>query len=324
MQPAYPAGMLVAVVPRPRGEILVRLGDVGVAGHFPDPLGMRHCEQTRHCGMVEPARSILNAIVAQRVEVAPGLIVLRVAPEGWELPEFEPGQYAVLALPGSAARCPGSDPEDNSVDPNKLIKRAYSIASSSHAHQYLEFYIALVGSGALTPRLMALSLGERVWLGRKITGMFTLDSVPSDRNVVLIATGTGLAPYVSMMRTVLTEQPERRFVVVHGARHSWDLGYQAEMYSFARLCPRFDYIPLISRPKEELIPWGGLVGHCQDVWTRCMIDDLWGFRPSPADTHFFLCGNPDMIVDLRTLLEADGFREHLHRSPGQVHMEKYW
>ena len=67
----------------------------------------------------------------------------------------------------------------------------------------MEFYVALVTSGALTPRLFALNIGDRLWLGTKITGMFTFDQVPEDQNVVMIATGTGLAPYMSMLTTHL-------------------------------------------------------------------------------------------------------------------------
>ena len=274
--------------------------------------------------MSDNTGSMLNAIVTQRIEVAPGLIVLRVAPDGWELPRFEPGQYGVLGLPFSSPRCLGSDPEDNTVDPNKLIKRAYSIASSSIAREYFEFYISLVESGALTPRLMAKNVGDRVWLGRKVTGLFTLESVPAECHVIMIATGTGLAPYVSMMRTRLAEQEQRRLVVVHGARHSWDLGYMSEMMTFQRFCPQFDYLPVISRPKEEPIEWQGLVGHCQDVWKNGLIDERLGFRPSPETTHIFLCGNPGMIRDTLEMLEADGFREHTRKSPGQMHTEKYW
>jgi len=266
----------------------------------------------------------LNAVVTQRVEVAPGLIVLRVAPDNWQLPAFEPGQYAVLALPGSAPRCADADLEESPGDPNKLIKRAYSIASSSKANEYLEFYISLVRSGSLTPRLMVLKLGSRVWLGPKITGLFTLKAVPPDSNVIMIATGTGLAPYVSMMRTVLADESPRRFAVVHGARHSWELGYEAEMIALQRLHPRFDYVPLISRPEEEHVPWHGLVGHCQDVWKRDVISQLWGVRPMPEDTHIFLCGNPAMISDMFMLLDSYGFREHSRKSPGHVHAEKYW
>lgn len=268
--------------------------------------------------------STLNAIVTQRSEVAPGLIVLRVAPDQWLLPRFEPGQYAVLGLPGAAPRCLDSEPDDKPAAAHKLIKRAYSIASSSQASEYLEFYIALVRSGSLTPRLFALNVGSRVWLGRKLTGRFTLETVPTHCGVIMFATGTGLAPYVSMMRTSLEQELQRRFIVVHGARHSWELGYAAEMISLQRICPRFHYVPLISRPDEEPIPWGGLVGYCQDVWEKNTLSDVLGVQPTPEDTHILLCGNPSMVEDMFGLLSADGFHEHTRKSPGQVHAEKYW
>ena len=179
----------------------------------------------------------LNAVLQRRVEVAPGLMVIRVVPDGWELPEFTPGQFAVLGLPPEAPRCELADPDEEEHKPGKLIRRAYSIASSSVAREYLELYITMVRSGALTPRLFALETGDRLWLGPKITGRFTLDEVPGDANLVLIATGTGLAPYMSMLRTMLPECGERRIAVLLGARHSWDLGYQAELVTMDRLSP---------------------------------------------------------------------------------------
>jgi ferredoxin--NADP+ reductase len=163
-----------------------------------------------------------------------------------------------------------------------------------------------------------------VWLGGKVTGVLTRDPVPPECNVIMIATGTGLAPYVSMMRTSLAEETKRRFVVVHGARHSWELGYSAEMLALQHLSPRFDYIPIISRPKEEPVPWQGFVGYCQDVWKDSILGDLLGRRPDPGDAHIFLCGNPSMIEEMAGLVAADGFVEHSRKSPGQVHMEKYW
>jgi ferredoxin--NADP+ reductase len=265
-----------------------------------------------------------NAVVTSRIEVAPDLITLQVSPRGWELPHFEPGQYAVLALPACAPRCFGSDGEADSDAPDKAIKRAYSIASSSVVDRHLEFYINLVRSGELTPRLWMLQTGSPIWLGRKITGMFTLDSVSSHVHVILFSTGTGLAPYMSMVRTFLAEQPHRRFTVVHGARHSWDLGYQAELITLHRMYPHFDYLPVVSRPQEERIPWSGLTGHCQDIWTGRKIDETWGFRPSPDNTHIFLCGNPAMIEHMVQLLAPEGFREHSKKLPGEVHLEKYW
>jgi ferredoxin--NADP+ reductase len=273
---------------------------------------------------VLPDSRPLNAIVTQRTDLAPGLMILRVAPDGWELPEFIPGQYTVLALPGAASRCEQADLEQPPPAPSKLIKRAYSIASSSRAKEYLEFYITLVHSGALTPRIFALGIGDRIWLGNKITGVFTLDAVPPENNLVLIATGTGLAPYISMVRSVLAEKSNRRFAIIHGARHSWDLGYQSELMSLASVCPHFTYLPIISRPQQEPIPWTGETGYCQDIWSRRVIEHHWGFTPTHENCHVFLCGNPDMIQETLELLAEERFREHTKKSPGQVHLEKYW
>lgn len=268
----------------------------------------------------------LNAIVTQRMDVAPGMVIIRVAPDDWELPKMIPGQFAVLGLPGSAPRCATTytEPEDPALDPNKLIRRAYSIASSPLETGYFEFYVALVTSGALTPRLFALQVGDRIWLGPKISGLFTLDSVPEDMHVAMIATGTGLAPYISMIRTYLEDPKPQRFAVLHGARHSWDLGYESELNILNRLSDRFTYLPMVSRPHLEPVPWTGHVGHVQKLWTDGALEKVWGFAPCPDDTHIFLCGNPQMIEGMQVLLEEQGFLEHKKKRPGQIHYEKYW
>lgn len=266
----------------------------------------------------------LNAVVTLRDEISPWLMILRVVADGWELPEFLPGQFAVIGLPGSAARCALSEPENPSPDPNKLIRRAYSIASSSLTRQYMEFYVALVTSGALTPRLFSLKIGDRIWLGQKITGMFTFDQIPADKNVVMIATGTGLAPYMSMLSTHLMCGGTRRFAVLHGARHSWDLGYRSQLMTLEHLCPNFTYIPTISRAQGEPAPWPGPVGYVQDLWRDGVIDRTWGFCPAPENTHVFLCGSPSMIDETVAMLGQEGFKEHTKKEPGEIHVERYW
>ncbi|MCJ7755346.1 MAG: hypothetical protein MUP13_12345, partial [Thermoanaerobaculales bacterium] len=196
----------------------------------------------------------LNAVVQQRNEVAPGLMVIRIAPEGWDLPVFTPGQFAVLGLPPEAPRCDLADPDEEEHKPGALIRRAYSIASSSVARENLELYITLVRSGALTPRLFALAPGDRLWLGPKITGRFTLDDAPDDADLVLVATGTGLAPYMSMLSTQLMCGASRRFAVLHGAYPSWDLGYRNELLTLQHLCSNLTYVATIDRPQEEPVP----------------------------------------------------------------------
>ncbi len=267
----------------------------------------------------------LNAVVAQRIELAPGLLVLRVAPVGWELPAFKPGQFAVLGLPTETRRHAFADPDDDPpAKPGALIRRSYSIASSSADRQYLEFYLTLVRSGSLTPRLFALNVGDRLWLGPKITGVFTFDQAPAGVNLVMVATGTGLAPFMSQLRTDLTHDHARRIAVLHGARHSWDLGYRAELVTMARLCGNLTYVATVSRPEQEPVPWGGEVGYVQELWSRRRLDAAWGFRPSPADTHVFLCGNPDMVDAMTAILTSEGFREHSRARPGEIHAEKFW
>jgi len=270
------------------------------------------------------AQNELNAVVQERIEVTPGLIVIRVAPDGWRLPEFAPGQFAVLGLPPEAPRCEGAEEEDPEPKTGKLIRRAYSIASSSVSREYLEFYITLVRSGGLTPRLFALETGEKLWLGPKITGKFTLDQAPAEANLALVATGTGLAPYMSMLRTILHDAGDRQIAVLLGARHSWELGYQSELITMSRLSPALSYLPIISRPAEEPLPWGGSAGYVQDLWRGREIDRVWGRPPTPDSTRVFLCGNPGMIDDMVELLAAEGFREHSRKEPGEIFVERYW
>lgn len=265
----------------------------------------------------------LNALVTQRVDFGPDLMILRVSPDGWQLPEFRPGQYCLVGLPGSAPRSDIAGAEDPVPEPDELIRRAYSIASSSVEREYVELYVAQVRSGALTPRLFALRVGDRVHLSAKFTGMFTLDRVPAEAHLVLIGTGTGLAPYMSMLRTQVEAHPDRRVLVLHGARNSWDLGYRMELFALQRYAPHFRYVPVIDGPQDEVVPWTGHVGYAQDLWKSGLVEDLWGFAPTPENAHVFLCGNPLMIAAMTDLLGAEGFTVHRRHTPGQIHVEEF-
>src|SRR5208283_2403381 len=101
-----------------------------------------------------------NATVIGREEINPQLVILRVRPDA-KLFDFKPGQFGVLGLLGSAPRVAEAAPEEAAAEPDKLIRRAYSIASSSLERRYVEFYLTLITSGQLTPRLFALKHGSR-------------------------------------------------------------------------------------------------------------------------------------------------------------------
>ena len=185
----------------------------------------------------------------------------------------------------------------------------------------VEFFVALVGSGELTPRLFALAVGDRLFLGPKPKGLFTLTLVPTDKNVLMVATGTGLAPYVSMLRTHLAERPGQRIAVLHGASFSWDLGYRAELERMAAHHDNLVYLPVVSRPNQAWTGWSGRLPGWLD---SPELPPACRFDLDPATAHVLLCGNPGMIEEARARLEAKGYQTATPKVPGSLHVEKYW
>lgn len=263
-----------------------------------------------------------NATVVGREEINPLLLILRVKPDAAVF-DYKPGQFGVLGMLGGAPRVAGSTPEPAPVEPDKIIRRAYSISSSSLERRYVEFFITLITNGGLTPRLFALQYGSRVFMGPKASGLFTLDKVPPEKSVILIGTGTGLAPYVSMLRTLLVHETRRKFVVLHGVRCSWDLGYRGELETLSRLRPNFVYIPSITRPKEDP-HFHGHVGRIQTLMEQGVLEKESGVTLDPATAEVFLCGNPDMVKVATEMLQTKGFVAKGGTGPVNIHVEEYW
>ncbi|MCK5776162.1 MAG: ferredoxin--NADP reductase [Bacteroidales bacterium] len=264
----------------------------------------------------------LNSVIVQILQVSPIMKIIRVKPVGWEFPEFKGGQFVALGLPGSAERANDAvDEFEIPEDGTKLIKRAYSIASTSTA-DYVEFYITLVHSGALTPRIFNLNIGDKIFMGKKGVGMFTLDAVNEKRNIILIATGTGVAPYMSMLRSDALKR-KGNIMIIHGAANSWDLGYSSELQLLQSMFDSFSYLPTITEPAKEPAGWSGDTRFIGDIWADSIGEKKWGFKPSPENTDFFLCGNPRMIEGMVEMLEKDGFIEHKKKTPGQIHVEEF-
>ncbi len=263
----------------------------------------------------------LNCRITQTVQVSPIMKIIKVSPVDWKFPKFEAGQFVALGLTPDAPRCKEATDEHSEPKPDKLIKRAYSIASAS-TEDSVEFYITLVHSGQLTPRIFDLKIGDKIFMGKKAVGMFTLDQIDDARNVVLIATGTGVAPYMSMLRSNALRR-KGRITVIHGAANSWDLGYSSELKLLASMFPNFSYYPTITEPKNEPVGWEGDTRFIRDIWEDGFSQKHWGFDPSPEDTDFFLCGNPRMVDGMKESLFAQGFKDHKKKEPGQIHAEEF-
>ncbi len=263
----------------------------------------------------------LNCVITQSVQVSPRMKIIKVKPEGWIFPNFEAGQFVALGLPPDAKRCSTATDEFEKPKPDKLIKRAYSIASSS-TDDIIEFYITLVHSGQLTPRLFDLDIGDKVWMGPKAVGMFTLDQIDIKKNVILLATGTGVAPYMSMLRSNALSR-QGKLIVVHGAANSWDLGYSSELKLLASMFPNFSYHPTITEPHKEPSGWNGDTRFLGDIWEAGLITELIGNDPTPDNSEVFLCGNPLMVDGMKQILYNICFKYHKRNSPGQIHAEEF-
>lgn len=261
-----------------------------------------------------------NATVVGKIQMTPDLMVLRVDTDQ-PRETFEAGQYTVLGLYGSEGRSPNSTPEAEPVEDDKLIQRPYSLASSKSQLRQLEFFISQVKSGQLTPRLFNLELGDRLYVSERIVGVFTLADTPAGNDIAMIATGTGLAPYISFLRSYVVGRPESRMAVIHGAAKQWDLGYYSELTFLESSFDNFYYLPTLTEADDT---WSGYRLWIEDMLDKGILQEKTGIAINPAETHFFLCGNPRMVENASVWLRDYGYEKHTRRNPGSLHVEEFW
>jgi ferredoxin--NADP+ reductase len=239
--------------------------------------------------------------IARRRVWADGLMSLTLE---YTLPQFVPGQYVNLGLDLSGER----------------QKRSYSIASG--VGKPCEFYLSRVPGGAFTPTLFELGEQDTIWIDDRPLGFFTLKYVPDARQLWLFATGTGLGPFVSMLEGEEIWRRFSRIVLAHGVREVSHLGYSELLAAWARARPeQFAYVPLLTR---EAAPPGALHGRLPQLIESGELEASAGLRLEPEGTHVLLCGNPNMLSDVQTVLAARGLVKHRPRAPGHVSVESYW
>ncbi len=265
------------------------------------------------------ATDVLNAELISREDLNETLSIVRVRPDGGRVPDFQPGQFVRLGLPKPDQGAPTAGRPGRV----RMTRRAYSIASSPLTTDHLEFFVVRIEEGALTPRLWEIPVGGRLWMDSQAKGEFTIDLAPPGADLVMVSTGTGIAPFLSMLRTYAENRPWRRFVLINGARYASDLGYRDELERVCRGDESVRYIPLVTREPEGS-PWTGLRGRVQTVLEPEMYERLAGVPLDPARAHVFLCGNPDMIDTVEALLVARGFVTDTHQQKGNIHFERYW
>ena len=203
--------------------------------------------------------------------------------------------------------------------PEKHLHRPYSVASP-HGDT-LEFFIVRVDEGELTPRLWKLDEGDTIDVVSKATGGFTLSHTPEAKTIWLLATGTGLAPYIAMMRESTIWERYQKIVIVHGVRFATDLAYHAEFAELQeRHQERFVFIPVVSRAELQ----GSISGRITTALETGALEKYAAAALTLENSVVMMCGNPQMLDDVEAILNARGMRRHKKSEPGQIVVERYW
>lgn len=305
--------------------------------------------------IAELRKSKYNATVLSLQKVHSDLLIMRVRPDS-PRQSHRPGQYTVLGLGFWEPRFPGCQEEQlQAGDESKLARRSYSISCSivdargdllDIAHtDWLEFYVVLVRdtgrpqAPVLTPRLFMLREGDRLYLGEKITGNYTLEGVKPTDTVVFLSTGTGEAPHNYMLWELLNRRHTGKILSACCTRYRKDLAYVATHELLMKKHPNYRYLALTTR--EGTGP-GGKV-YIQDLITSGELERQLGVPLDPASTHVFLCGNPKMIgvpekdresgkisfpqpPGVIEILSGRGFKldQPSQKFRGNIHYEEYW
>lgn len=206
-----------------------------------------------------------------------------------------------------------------------IVWRAYSVVSAPH-DDYLEFFSIVVPGGEFTSELSRLRAGDELLVEKQATGFLTLDRFPDGRDLWLIGTGTGLAPFLSILQDLEAWQRFERIVLVYSARDRGELAYQeliAELPQREWLegaGHKLQYIPLVTR---EQVP-GALHARVTTLIENGELERAAGLALEPEHSRIMLCGNPQMIEDTRAVLKTRNLNLALTRRPGQVAVENYW
>jgi ferredoxin/flavodoxin---NADP+ reductase len=221
---------------------------------------------------------------------------------------FQNGQFAMIGL---------------EVDGRPLL-RAYSMASANHEEE-LEFFSIKVADGPLTSRLQKIHEGDTILVGRKATGTLISDNLIPGERLLLLSTGTGLAPFASLIKDPEVYDRFGTIVLVHGCRQVSELAYGEELVAKLRddelfgplLAEKLIYYPTVTRE-----PFRNRGRVTDLIASRQLFDDI-GLSPLDIATdRVMMCGSPAMLEELKQMFEARGFAEGSHSAPGHFVIEK--
>ena len=220
-----------------------------------------------------------------------------------ELLPFKAGQFIKVGLEVDGER----------------VERPYSLVNAPDEKPG-EIYFNLVDEGPLTSELANIKPGDRIWVTRDAHGFLVLEEVPETRHLWMMATGTGLGPFLSMLASGEATARFDKLVLVHGVRYERDLSYRDRIEEIsAEMGHKFNYLPIISRENAQ----NALTGRITHLIESGELESKAGVQISAEESHVMLCGNINMIRDVIALLEPRSMKKHKRFDPGHIMMEKY-
>lgn len=220
-----------------------------------------------------------------------------------EVAPFQAGQFTKLAL---------------DID-GEVVGRAYSFINAP-GETPLEFYFIEVPGGLLTSRLVALEAGDAVWVAPQAAGFLTLAEVPDAKHLWLLSTNTGIAPFLSILKTIAPSQRFERIVLAHAVRHVDELAYGETIRGFAQQHgEQFRFVPFVSREETDF----ALRARIPEAIADGRLEARAGVALAPESSQVMLCGNPDMVRDTTGILLARGLKKNRRRDPGHITVESY-
>ena len=262
---------------------------------------------------------------------APTLLSFKVTrPDGFK---FTAGQFVRLGIHGKdlqyfannhETKLITSETQGQLVDLDGYVFRAYSVASSPY-DEFIEFFSVVIPEGEFTSKVNHIQVGDSLLLNTTPFGYLTLAryQLPLPNDLWLLATGTGLAPFLSILKTIDVWQQYQRIILVYSARTSQELAYQAEIGSIKSIYgdngAAFVFLPIVTREAD----YAGEKARIPNLIVSGKLTELVGQKLDKERSHVMLCGNPQMVEDTKEALKSIGLTMN-RRGEGNIAVENYW
>ncbi len=267
---------------------------------------------------------------------APTLLSFKVTrPDGFK---FTAGQFVRLGIHGkdlqyfaqnhetklTISETQGYEAQDKPIDLDGYVFRAYSVASSPY-DEFIEFFSVVIPEGEFTSKVNHIQVGDSLLLNTTPFGYLTLAryQLPLPNDLWLLATGTGLAPFLSILKTIEVWQQYQRIILVYSARTSQELAYQAEIGSIKSIYgdngAAFVFLPIVTREAD----YAGEKARIPNLIVSGKLTQLVGQKLDKERSHVMLCGNPQMVEDTKEALKSIGLTMN-RRGEGNIAVENYW